>query len=126
MTLRNCLLGVLTARPFTFTAQNLRRKESSDMNHAKAVLVLTLVVSPVVFASNPTSGSLDSLGQTVIWTGSIPAGADTSGAGGCNFSPPGNNCDHFFLTVNAPLSGATQVIQVRVADFGENDLDLVV
>ena len=84
------------------------------------------LLAMVSFAADPPSGSVNSLGQTVTWTGFIPAGADVSGAGGCSFDAPANNCDHFYLTVNAPLSGASQVIKIVLNGFTAADLDLVV
>src|ERR1043166_4889575 len=96
------------------------------MNRAKVVLLLSILVSPVAFAAAPCSGSVNALDQTVTWIGFIPAGANTSGAGGCMFDAPANNCDHFFLTVNAPLSGATQVIKITLDGFTAADIDLVV
>lgn len=80
----------------------------------------------LAFASDPASGTVSKLGQTVTWTGFIPAGANDGGPGACNFEGPANNCDRFILTVEGPLDGSREVILITLDGFGANDLDLAI
>ncbi|HWP83393.1 MAG TPA: S8 family serine peptidase [Bacteroidota bacterium] len=97
-----------------------------DLEYGHGLVNAEAAVGKVTDPTFTRFGSVSALGDRVPWTGFVAAGARTSGNEPCTFEGPANDCDRFFLKVNAPLQGPREVVRVTINNFGANDLDLVV
>ncbi|HXG38138.1 MAG TPA: S8 family serine peptidase [Bacteroidota bacterium] len=128
--------ALVKAANFSLTNQQIRtilRETATDLGaplydpeYGYGLVNAEAAVNKVTDPSFTKFGSVSNLGDRVMWTGFIAAGAQSSGPNVCTFEGPANDCDRFFLQVNAPLQGPREVVRVTINNFGMNDLDLVI
>ena len=104
------------------TATDLGTPGTDPQFGAGSVNAEAAVAAAIAVPTQAKSGSVNGIGQSIVWTDTIVAAA----AQECTYDPPANSCDRFILTVDPPLSGSNALITVRLDNFAPFDLDLKV